>query len=170
MGLFREGSLPVQSPGSLIFFQFLRCRNLGLNRVFSYFLRGRHIFILWGVCMLLTFINPLYISTPLHIIMPPKGEHMPHISCMLLCICMFPQTYACCWELKGPSLHVGHFSHTSPCMGVSPLQFTPPIIHWLPCALVCFRNICMSYGDYSLMWGVWEMFPPSVGDSRGITR
>ena len=31
------GSFPVQSAGSLINFQLFRCRNLALNRFFSYF-------------------------------------------------------------------------------------------------------------------------------------
>ena len=31
------GSFPVQSGGSLIFFPVPRCRNLALNRIFSYF-------------------------------------------------------------------------------------------------------------------------------------
>ena len=34
-GISSVGSFPVQSGGSLIIFQFPRCRNLVLNRVFS---------------------------------------------------------------------------------------------------------------------------------------
>ena len=41
MGIFGVGSFPVQSGGSLIIFQLFRCRNLALNRIFSY-IRGRY--------------------------------------------------------------------------------------------------------------------------------
>ena len=34
MGISGVGSFPVQSGGSLIFFELFRCRNLALNRVF----------------------------------------------------------------------------------------------------------------------------------------
>ena len=37
MGISSVGSFPVQSGGSLIFFQLFRCRNLVLNRVFPTF-------------------------------------------------------------------------------------------------------------------------------------
>ena len=36
MGISGVGSFPVWSEGSLIIFQFLRCRNSALNRGFSY--------------------------------------------------------------------------------------------------------------------------------------
>ena len=36
--------------------------------------------------------------------------------------------------------------------GTSPSVYTP-LICWLPCASVCFRDICMSYGDFPICWG-----------------
>ena len=53
-------------------------------------------------------------------------------------------------------------------MGVPPLQFTPPLIHWLPCAWVCFGDICMSYGDFSCMFGSLGVFPHLLGVPGGI--
>ena len=49
MGISSVGSFPVWSGGSLIFFQLFRCRNLALNRFFSYFFSGRHVLYLGGV-------------------------------------------------------------------------------------------------------------------------
>ena len=43
-----------------------------------------------------------------------------------------------CWT---PHLHL-------PCRGYFPICFTLPLISWLPCASVCFRDICMWYGQY----------------------
>ena len=51
MGISGMGSFPVWSGGSLIFFQFLRCRNLALNRVFPTFLVAGKFFYSWGVWM-----------------------------------------------------------------------------------------------------------------------
>ena len=39
-------------------------------------------------------------------------------------------------------------SFTPPLYGMPSLQFTPPFIHWLPCASVCFGDITMLYRDY----------------------
>ena len=41
-----------------------------------------------------------------------------------------------------------------PVWGCLPLGFHP-LICWLPCASVCFGDIYMSYGNFSLMLGVW---------------
>ena len=49
MGISGVGFFPVQCGGSLIFFQFLRCRNLALNRVFPTFVEAGMFFLLGGV-------------------------------------------------------------------------------------------------------------------------
>ena len=41
MGISNVGSFPVQSGDSLITFQLFRCKNLALNRMFSY-IQGRY--------------------------------------------------------------------------------------------------------------------------------
>ena len=51
MSISGVGSFPVQSGGSLIIFQFLRCRNLALNKPFPTFLRGRYVLYLGSVWM-----------------------------------------------------------------------------------------------------------------------
>ena len=77
MGISGVGSFPVWSGGSLIFFQLFRCRNLALNRVFSYFLVAGMFLYLWGVWMLPMFVHPLYVCTP-HMLVCPQGcAHTP---------------------------------------------------------------------------------------------
>ena len=51
MGISGLGLFPVQSGGSLIFFQLFRWRNLALNRVYSYFLVAGMFLYLGGVWM-----------------------------------------------------------------------------------------------------------------------
>ena len=49
MGKSGVGPLPLQSRGSLIIFQLFRCRNLALNRIFSYIRGGHGGCQLWGI-------------------------------------------------------------------------------------------------------------------------
>ena len=65
----------------LYFFQLFRCRNLALNRVFSYFLVAGMFFILGG-CL-----DAPCLYTPCTFVCP-RGVH-PHVPPILLCICMF---------------------------------------------------------------------------------
>ena len=71
------GSFPVQSGGSLIFFQLFRCRNLALNRVFSYFLVVGMFLYLGGVWTPPHLYTPMFVC-PLYIHTPPRGVHTPH--------------------------------------------------------------------------------------------
>ena len=56
--------------------------------------------------------------------------------------------------VRGP-LHIGHLPYTSLYMGVPPLQFTPPLSCWLPCALACLGISVCYMGNISLILGVW---------------
>ena len=159
----------MQSGGSLIIFQFCRCKNLALNRVFfPIVLRGRHVLYLVGVWMPPTFVHPYMYVCPLYVHTPPWGIHTPicppNSSVHLYVLRGFSLLWA---VVKGP-LYGGYLPYTSPCMGVPPLQFTPPLIHWLPCASVCFGDICMLYGEYFPYVGGWGC-SPFVGIFGGIT-
>ena len=114
-----------------------------------------------------------YVCTPPYIPMPPvhlyapRGVHTPpYVPHTPQCICMFSEASACCGGCKGPPYMLDTSLTPSPCMRVPPLQFTPQLICWLPCASVCFRDICMPYGDFSLMLEFGDV-PPSVGGSGG---
>ena len=72
----------------LIFFPALRCRNLALNRVFSYFLVVGMFLYLGGVfahppCSY----APICLYAPIHLY-APKGVHTPINPHALLCTCM----------------------------------------------------------------------------------
>ena len=82
----------------LYFFQLFRCRNLALNRVFSYFFSGRHVFILEGVSGCPHICTPQYVHMPPYVCMPP-GVYIPPICPhTLLCLCVFGG-FACCGGL-----------------------------------------------------------------------
>ena len=83
MGISSVGSFPVQSGGSLIFFQLFRCRNLALNRVFSYFLVAGMFFILGDVWMAPTFVQPHLFVCPIHLF-TLRVVHLPYAP-ILLC-------------------------------------------------------------------------------------
>ena len=101
--------------------------------------------------------------TPVHLY-TPRGLHTPTCppySCVSVC----SEASACCGGVvRGPltcwkpPLHL-------PCMGVPPLQLTPPTlisfpVHWY------VSGISMSYGHFSLKLVVWGC-PPSVGGLWG---
>ena len=154
MGISGVDSFPVQSGGSLIIFQLLRCRNLALNRVFSLlFLRGRHVLYLQG-CL-----ETPYVCKAPYICTPPVYSYTPYVP-ILMCICMFSEAFACCWGCKG-SPYMLDTSLTPSCMGV-PHMFTPPT-NWLPCVSVCFGDVCMWYGEYFPYVWAWGMFPHLLG-------
>ena len=88
------GSFPVQSGGSLIFFQLLRCRNLALNRVFSYFLVVGMFLYLGGGWMPPCLYAPcMFVQPPIHLYAPthlyaPLGVYTPHGPPCSLHFCM----------------------------------------------------------------------------------
>ena len=118
MGISGVGSFPVQSGGSLIFFQLFRFRNLALNRVFSYFLVAG-MFLYLGECLDI----PIFICP--HTFVCLQGcthPHMPPYSSVPLCfwrLCILlglVMGFFLCWDT----------SLTSPLFwGASPL-ITPP--------------------------------------------
>ena len=61
--------------------------------------------------------------------------------------------------VRGP-LHVDMLPLHLPLYGgASPSVCTPTLSCWLPCVLVCFGDIGMSYGDFSLLLGELGVFP-----------
>ena len=98
MGISSVGSFPVWSGGSLIFFQLFRCRNLALNRVFSYFLVAGMFLYLGGCLDAPMFVHPHLFICP-HTFVCPQGcthPHMPPYSSVPLCVF---GGFACCGEL-----------------------------------------------------------------------
>ena len=78
MGISGVGSFPVQSGGSLIFFQLFRCRNLALNRDFSYF-SVAGMFLYLGRCLdTPMFVHPHTFICP-HMSGCPQGCTHPHM-------------------------------------------------------------------------------------------
>ena len=70
---------------SNIFFQLFRCRNLALNRVFSYFLVAGMFCYTWQMSG-----HPLHSYAPIHSY-TPKGVHTPILLCASVCswmLCM----------------------------------------------------------------------------------
>ena len=119
------GSFPVQSGGSLIFFQFFRCRKIALNKFFPTFLRGRHVFYTWGVsgCPLHsyaphTFIYPIHLYTP-------RGVH-PHMFPILLCASVCSQRLLHAVGVVGSPLTCGTLPLHLSLNGMPPPQLHPP--------------------------------------------
>ena len=104
---------------------------------------------------------PVHLYTLLYIHTPP-GVYtpLPHVP-ILLCASV------CSWGLlhamgvvRGPLTWT--LLYTSPVWGASPFGLHPHSFASFPC-IVMFRDICMSYGDFSLMLGVWGCSPISLG-------
>ena len=90
---------------SNIFFRLFRCRNLALNRAFSYFLVADMFFILGGGWMPPTFVHPLYICTPpVHSYAP--GVYTPLYAPLLLCASVCSQRLCMLWEVVRGCLSV----------------------------------------------------------------
>ena len=97
MGISSVGSFPVQSGGSLILFQLFRCRNLALNKVFSYFLVAGMFFILGGCLDAPTFVHPhTFIHS--HTSVCPQGCTLPLYSSGHLYVL---GGFGCCGGSKG---------------------------------------------------------------------
>ena len=163
MGISNVSSSPVWFGGSLIIFQLFRCRNMALNMFFPTFLSGRHVFILGR------HLDTPYICTPPYVHMPLGVQMLPHMSPILLCICIFSEASACCGELYRPltcwtpPLHAGHLPLYWMCF---PIHLTPST-HWLASLCICmFLGIsACDMGNIPLMLGVWGV-PPYVGVCR----
>ena len=108
-----------------------------------------------------------------YICMPPGVYTPPYIPHILLCICMFSEVlrgFCILWGVVRGSLMCQDTSHTPPlCGGASPSVAPPTFSIWLSCALVCFGDICMSCGHFSLLLGIWGCFPISWGFWRHIS-
>ena len=148
MGISSVGSFPVWSGGSLIIFQLLRCRNLALNRVSSYFLVAGMFLYLGGCLDSPTFIHPPYICMTPYICMP-SGMYTPSICPhTLLCLCVFLEAFHVVGGCNGLPFVLGHPLLHHPCLGMHLLNCTPHTQLLVPCASVCFRDICMLCGHF----------------------
>ena len=115
MGIYSVDSFPVQSGDSLIFFQLFRCRNLALNRFFSYFLVAGT-FILRGCLDIPMFIQPPYDCMPLYIHTPPGVYTPPYAPYSSVPLCVFWRLCMLWGVVMGP-LCVGIPSLTPPLFG-----------------------------------------------------
>ena len=124
MGISGVGSFPVQSGGSLIFFQLFRCRNLALNRVFSYFLVAG-MFLYLGVSGHPHICTPPYVHIPcmfihpLGVYTPPICPHTP------VHLCIFGG-FACCGGVVMGSPLCWDTSLTPSLFGGASPSITPP--------------------------------------------
>ena len=121
MGISSVGSFPVLSGGSLIFFQLFRCRNLALNRVYSYFL-------VVGMLLYLEVSGHPHIHTPPYIHTPPVHLYTPICPHTLLCICVFLEALHVVGVVMGFPLY-WDTSLIPPYLGVPPLNYTHTLSH-----------------------------------------
>ena len=123
-------SLEVQ----LYFFQLFRCRNLALNRVFSYYLVVDMFFLYLGGCLdTPTFVCPHTFICP-HIFVCPQGCTQPPISppCSSVHLHGFG-AFACCGGVVLCLNVCWDTSLTPPLFGgASPLITPPTLCYWFP--------------------------------------
>ena len=101
MGISSVGSFPVQSGGSLTFFQLFRFRNLALNRFFQ-------IFLVAGMCFKLGgHLDAPYIHIPYTFVCPLGCRHH-HMSPILLYASVYSEKHLHVVGIVRGSLHVGH--------------------------------------------------------------
>ena len=162
MGISGVGAFPVQSGGSLIFFQLFRCRNLALNRGFSYFLVVGIFLYLGGVWTPHVCMPPVCLYT-LHMFICPLGVYTPPIGPMLFCapawfwsICMLWRVVICF------KCVLGHIPYTTPIWGASPL-ITPPHFIVGSLCIAILRDISILCGLSPSIEGFWGV-PPSLGE------
>ena len=147
----------------LIFLQLFRCRNLALNRVFSYFLVAGMFYYLGGVWM-------PHICTPLCLyascmFVDSQGCTHPHMPHTLLCICVFLEALHVVGGCNGSPLH-WDTSLTPPLFGGASSSVTPPTlscwfsVHWY------VSGISVCYVGISLLLKGLGVFSPSVGGLR----
>ena len=152
------GSFPVQSGGSLIIFQLLRCRNVALIRVFFLLFLEVGMFYTWGLSACALHLYAPYVlyalihSTPLEVYTPPYVPHTP------LCICMFSEDSACCGVDKGPLTCWTTSFTPPPVWGCLPICLQPHSFIGFPVhQYVSGISVC-DVGNNSHMLGVWGMF------------
>ena len=161
VGISDVGSFPVWSGWSLIICQLFRCRNLVINRMFSY-IRGRH-----GGCQLrghpyapihlytsCTFIHTLYVCMPHTSVFPIPLYicmffYVPHMSWGLGGIC----TPHVSWGLLGVSVHLTGISvsvSTSICSQFITVMPVAPhhcglLLYWTGCLWLSAMSCCHSF-------------------------
>ena len=128
------------------FFQFFRCRNLALSRVFPTFLEVGMFLYLGGVWMPYICMPPVHLYLPIHLYI--CSQRLLHV----VRVVSGPLT---CGTLP---LHLLLYGSAS-------LQLHPLLSCWLPYASVGFRDIGMSYGEISLLLAL-GVFPSIGGAGR----
>ena len=109
-----------------------------------------------------TFVCPLYVHTP-------PGVYTPHMSPILGASVCSHRLLHFVGGCKEPPYMLDTSFTPPPVWGCLPLGFHLPFICCLPCSSICFRNICMSYGDFPLMFVAWGGVPPSDGGFGSIS-
>ena len=100
-----------------------------------------------------------YVCTPLYI--HPQGCTHPHMPA-ILCAAMFSEALHVVGGCKGLPFVLGYFPYTTPIWGCLPFICTPHTQLLVSCASVCFGDISLSCGYFSLLLGFGGV-PPSVG-------
>ena len=143
----------------LIFFQLFRCRNLALNRVFSYFLVVGMFLYLGGVWTPPHLYTPICLYAP-GVYTPPIGPHGLQCTCMVL---EHLHVVGGCYLLK---CVLGHLPYTSPIWGCLPLNLHPP--HFIVGSLcMLFSRISVSYVGFFPSIEGFGGVPPSLWEVWG---
>ena len=117
--------------------------------------------------------HPLHLYAP-YVHMPPyihmsPGVYTPIYSPYSSVHLYVHRGFCMSWGVVRGFLMCWDASLTPPLYGGASPSVAPPTLScWLPCALVCFGDIHMSCGHFSLLYGVWGV-PPSVGGSGGTS-
>ena len=125
-------------------------------------------FLYLGGCLDAPYIcMPAYVCTPPYISMPRvyRPPTCSPYSSVHLCSQRLLHVVGGC---KGLLFVLGHFPYTTPIWGCLPFICTPHNQLLVPCALVCFMDICMSCGHFPFCWGFGGV-PPSFGGFWGTS-
>ena len=113
-----------------------------------------------------TFVCPIYSYTPKHLYTP--GVYNPHMSPILLCICMFSEASACCGGVvRGPLTYWTLSLHLPLYGGASPSVYAHSFVSFPVHQYVSGISVC-HMGIFPLCWGL-GVFPHLLGDLGGIS-
>ena len=148
MGISHVGSFPVWCGGSLIIFQLFICRNLALNRMFLFYLRGRHVLHLGDIYTPHMIVHPicLYASCTFG---SPHVQTTPICPPCSLCASICSRGI-CMWNEDGGHLYAPIHSNTPICLDASYVWHPPHV--YMPLMFSC-TSVC-AQGYLHVIWGI----------------